>query len=109
MPLSEILNYLFGSTTILAIFIAWKTRKSEIKKIEALSSQEVSRSEQEKLKTADGAIELINKLRETMKEQYEEMKLEMVELKRENKQIKEELNLYKNQCSKCANNKIGRK
>lgn len=35
MQLTEILNYLFGSTTIVSIYIAFKSRKSEIKKAEA--------------------------------------------------------------------------
>lgn len=36
MPtITEILNYLLGSTTLASVYVAWKSRKSEIKKAEA--------------------------------------------------------------------------
>jgi len=35
MTLAEILNYIFGSTTLVSIYIAWQSRNSEIKKAEA--------------------------------------------------------------------------
>lgn len=108
MPLSEILNYLFGSTTIVAIFIAWKTRKSEMKKIEALSNQEVSKSDQEKIITADKALDLINKLTERMDLEMEKSNREISKLEAKLDNVEKELNLYKNQCSKCSNNKIGK-
>ena len=93
MPLSEILNYFFGSTTLVAIFIAWKTRKAEIKKMEALSNQEVSKSEQEKIITADKALELINKL--TLRMDQEMEKSNSVISKLEAKLDKVERELFK--------------
>lgn len=115
MPLSEILNYLFGSTTLVAIFIAWKTRKAEIKKMEALSNQEVSKSDQEKISTAEKTIDLVDKLRERMDSEFERMTKQILTVQEENKRIsdenkkiKGELDLYKKQCSQCSNNKIGK-
>ena len=108
MPLSEILNYLFGSTTLVAIFIAWKTRKAEIKKMEALSNQEVSKSEQEKIITADKALELINKLTLRMDQEMEKSNSVISKLEAKLDKVERELFLYKNQCSKCSNNKIGK-
>lgn len=40
MPIENItllLNYILGSTTLVSIYIAWKSRKSEVKKAEAIA------------------------------------------------------------------------
>jgi hypothetical protein len=47
----------------------------------ALTSQEFSKSDQEKIATADKAIDLVNKLQATMDRQYEEMILEQQTMK----------------------------
>ena len=42
MPIEQItllLNYILGSTTIISIYIAWKSRKSEVKKAEAIAME----------------------------------------------------------------------
>lgn len=39
-PLEIILNYIFGSTTLVSIYIAWKSRNHELKKSEAQAKQE---------------------------------------------------------------------
>ncbi|MVO09743.1 hypothetical protein GOQ30_11295 [Flavobacterium sp. TP390] len=115
MDIHQILNYFFGSTTIFAIYIAWKSRKAEIKKIEALSNQEVSKSDQEKITTAEKTIDLVDKLRERMDSEFERMTKQIQTVQEENKRIsdenkkiKGELDLYKKQCSQCSNNKIGK-
>ena len=79
--------------------MTWVTRASEKKKIEALSNQEVSKSDQEKIATAEKALELVNKLTDTMHRKFEanDKELEMVRNK---------LNEYVSQCSLCPNNKI---
>ncbi|MBF03234.1 MAG: hypothetical protein CMP76_08055 [Flavobacterium sp.] len=109
MDIHQILNLFLGSTTIVSILIAWKSRKAEIKKIEALSNQEISKSDQEKIATAEKTIELLDKLRERMDKEFEIMSKKIATVEEENKKIKGELDLYKNQCSKCSNNKIGKK
>lgn len=34
-PIEILLNYFLGSTTLVSVYIAWKSRKSELKKTEA--------------------------------------------------------------------------
>lgn len=90
-----------ASSSIVTFFLSIAAFKYDLIKIKATTSSEVSKSEQEKMVTADKAIELVNKLQDTMKSQYEEMQEEIEKLRKE-------LHLYKSQCSNCTNNKIGR-
>ncbi len=43
MTLAEIFNYIFGSTTLVSIYVAWHSRKAQIKTAEAtaLTSMQV--------------------------------------------------------------------
>lgn len=41
ITLAELLNYFFGSTTVVSIFIAWKSRKSQLKQAEATALEGV--------------------------------------------------------------------
>jgi septal ring factor EnvC (AmiA/AmiB activator) len=90
-----IISTLFGGGSFFAFFI-------ERKKNNALTSQEVSKSDQDKISTAEKTIDLIDKLRSRMERQFEEMDKEIQNLKKE-------LNEYIKQCGPCANNKIARK
>lgn len=88
----SLISTIFGSGSLFLYFL-------ERKKNNALISQEVSKSDQEKISTADKTIDLLEKLRATMDRQFEEMDKEISSLKRK-------LNMYVEQCEKCANNKI---
>jgi hypothetical protein len=46
-PLEIILNYIFGSTTLVSIYIAWKSRNHELKKSEAQAKQEEVKSKKD--------------------------------------------------------------
>jgi TolA-binding protein len=88
-----------ASSSIVTFFLSIAAFKYDLIKIKATTSSEVSKSEQEKMVTADKAIDLVNKLQGTMDKQFEEMQSEITKLR-------SELNQYINQCSTCSNNKI---
>ncbi len=81
-------------TFVLSIFAF----KYDLIKIKASASSEVSKSDQEKITTADKTIDLVEKLRATMDKQFEEMQQEISDLK---KTVQE----YKTKCGNCINNK----
>lgn len=87
LTLSEILNYLFGSTTLISIFIAWKSRKSSIKQAEATALEGVDAIYQKMVSATD--------------KKFAEMDKEIADLKKI-------LTDYIKQCSNCENNKIGK-
>jgi len=86
MPLEIILNYIFGSTTLVSIYIAWRSRNSELKKSEASALEGIDSA-------YDKMVTQVNKQFDKMQKRIEEL---------ENK-----LDQYVKQCSECSNNKIG--
>ncbi len=75
MAIAEILNYVFGSTTLVSIYVAWASRKSEIKKAEtdALKSMQevydtfVKQTQEEIRKLQTKIDELEKKLEQSKK------------------------------------------
>ena len=88
ITLAEILNYFLGSTTLVSIYLAWKSRKSSIKQAEATALEGVDTIYQKMVVATD--------------KKFAEMDKEIAELK----QI---LTDYITQCSTCENNKIGKR
>lgn len=88
ITLAEILNYFLGSTTLVSIYLAWKSRKSSIKQAEATALEGVDAIYQKMVVATD--------------KKFAEMDKEIAELK----QI---LTDYITQCSACENNKIGKR
>lgn len=99
MPLSEILTYLFGSTTLVSIYIAWRSRNSELKKSEANALESIDNIYDKMSLRVDKEMEkyqkIIDKQDLNIKKQDEEIN-----------GIKKLLNQYVSQCSICPNNKI---
>lgn len=115
MTLEQILT-IFSSGTV-AFVLAVAAFRYDLLKIKANASSEVSRSDQDKITTAEKTIDLVEKLRATMDRQFEEMeqdrKLEKEkkdrqfgQFQKQIKELKDLLNQYVNQCSTCVNNKI---
>lgn len=87
LPISEILTYVFGSTTLVSVYVAWTTRKSQISIAKA--------------DAVDKVADVYLKLTTQTEKRFSEMDAEIQSVKRE-------LQLYKMQCGKCSNNKIGK-
>ena len=98
----SIISALFGGSSLVAYFL-------ERKKNLALTSQEVSKSDQEKIVTADKTIDLVNKLTERMDVELEKSNATISKLEAKLDKALDELYLYQSQCSQCSNNKIGKK
>lgn len=90
-----------SSSSIVTFVLAIFAFKYDFLKIKANTQSEVSKSEQDRISTAEKTIDLVEKLRLTMDRQFDEMQQEMTNLK-------EQLSKYINQCSTCTNNKIGK-
>lgn len=115
MTIQDILTILStGTVGFLSAIFAFKY---DLIKVKATASTEVSKSDQEKITTADKTIDLVEKLRVTMDRQFEEMEKDRViekqkkdaqfnNFQKEIKELKDLLSLYVNQCSTCTNNKI---
>ena len=88
LSISEILNYLFGSTTLISIYIAWSSRKSSIKQAEATALEGVDAIYQKMVVATDKKFE---------------------EMKRTIQELEQKLDGYITQCSTCENNKIGKR
>lgn len=97
MTIEQILT-IFSSGTV-AFVLAIAAFRYDLLKIKANASSEVSKSDQEKITTAEKTIDLIEKLRVTMDNQFDDMQKEIQDLKKE-------LALWTDQCSICPNNKI---
>ena len=90
-----------ASSSIVTFLLSIVAFKHNLISIKANASTDLSKSEQEKLVTADKALDLVNKLQTTMDKQFEEMQGEITMLRKE-------LSEYIKQCSTCSNNKIGK-
>ena len=100
---SNILNIAItiASSSLVTFVLSIFAFKYDLKIKKANSSSEVSKSEQDRISTAEKTIDMVEKLRATMNTQFEEMQLEITNLRKE-------LSQYISQCSKCENNKIGK-
>jgi hypothetical protein len=85
LTIAELLNYFFGSTTLISIIIAWKSRKSSIKQAEATALEGVDAIYQKMIAATD--------------KKFAEMDKEIANLK-------QMLTDYITQCSTSENNKI---
>ena len=88
-----------SSSSIVTFVLSIFAFKYDFIKIKANTSSEVSKSEQDKITTAEKTIDLVEKLRATMDKQFDDMQKEITNLR-------SELEQYINQCSTCSNNKI---
>lgn len=96
MNLEQIITIV--STSAVTFLLSVLSIKYELIKVKASASTEVSKSDQEKISTAEKTIDLVEKLRTTMDKQFEEMQQEILDLKI----IVQE---YKRKCGNCINNK----
>ncbi len=94
-PIETLLNYVLGSTTLVSIYIAWRSRNSELKKNEA---------------TALEAIDSIyTKMSIVTDKKFEEMQRIIDENTIEIRNLKEQLQEYQRKCGACLNNKENEK
>ncbi|RZL47730.1 MAG: hypothetical protein EOP00_11090 [Pedobacter sp.] len=96
MNLEQIITIV--STSAVTFLLSVLSIKYELIKVKASASTEVSKSDQEKISTAEKTIDLVEKLRATMDKQFEEMQQEILDLKN----VVQE---YKRKCASCTNNK----
>lgn len=85
MTISEIFNYFLGSTTIVSIYIAWQSRKSEIKKAETTALQGIQ-------EVYDKFVIQTNAEFEKMKLIIEDQNKKIIELEKIIKSLKNEKN-----------------
>jgi predicted RNase H-like nuclease (RuvC/YqgF family) len=96
MEISQLLNYLLGSTTLASIYIAWKSRKSEIKKAEANALETIQLVYDKFAKDTDERIDRLTREISSLRKENEE-------LKNNQKEILKELSDYKKKCDRCKN------
>lgn len=94
MEISNLLNYLLGSTTLASIYIAWKSRKSEIKKAEANALETIQLVYDKFAKDTDERIDRLTKEITSLRE-------ENTLLRNTQEIIIKELNVYKKKCESC--------
>ena len=94
ITIAELLNYFLGSTTLVSIYIAWKSRKSAIKQAEASA-----------LDSIDGIYDKMSARVDKEIEKYEKI---IVKQDAKITEMGKLINQYVEQCSACINNKIGR-
>ncbi|HRB72443.1 hypothetical protein [Flavobacterium sp. UBA4197] len=90
MPIENIsilLNYFFGSTTVVSIYIAWKSRKASIRKANA-------EAQKEEITAISIMSELYDKVSASLKKDYERMQKRIDELEIK---VKE----YETRCKNC--------
>lgn len=97
MQTAEIINYFLGSTTLASIYIAWKSRKSEIKKAEANALETIQSVYDKFAKDTDERIDRLT-------QEITKLSKENNELKITQQQIYKELQEYKKKCGHCKNN-----
>lgn len=92
MTLPEILNYFFGSTTLVSIYIAWSTRKQQINIAKADAMDKVA--------------DVFAKMATLTEKRLDEMLLESEIMRKKHDILERKLDEYITQCRKCENNKI---
>lgn len=90
--ITELLNYILGSTTIVAGLVAWKSRKSAIKQNEATA-----------LESFDS---MYNKVTATLEKELNKMIVKIETQDRTILEMEKRLSDYITQCTECPNNKI---
>lgn len=106
ITLSLIFNYFFGSTTLIAIYIAWKSRKSSIKQAEATALETID-SIYDKMSTrVDKEMAKYQKIIDKQDEKIEKQSDEIGKNRNEIKETNKLLDQYVNQCKTCVNNKM---
>lgn len=94
-PIEILLNYFLGSTTLVSIYIAWRSRKSELKKTEASALEAID--------------SIYTKMSVVTDKKFEEMQRTINENTIEIRNLKEELQEYQKRCAGCLNNKNNEK
>ena len=95
ITLAEILNYFLGSTTLVSIYLAWKSRKSTLKQAEATALDSIDGIYDKMSIRVDKELEKYQKIIDKQDKKIEDL----------GKKLKE----YVEQCSACSNNKIDKK
>jgi hypothetical protein len=89
MPSIEILlNYLLGSTTLVSIYVAWKSRNSEIKKAEASALENMQSVYDKFTAQTEQRFEQMQKIIDTQSEEIRALKGALLS--------------SKNKCTECA-------
>ena len=94
-PIETLLNYFLGSTTLVSIYIAWKSRNSELKKTEASALEAID--------------SIYTKMSIVTDKKFEEMQRIIEQNTIEIKNLKEQLEEYQKRCAQCANNRNNEK
>jgi hypothetical protein len=94
-PIETLLNYVLGSTTLVSIYIAWKSRNSELKKNEASALEAID--------------SIYTKMSVVTDKKFEEMQRIIDTNTIEIRNLKEQLQEYKKRCAGCLNNKDNEK
>lgn len=89
-PIEILLNYFLGSTTLVSIYIAWRSRKSELKKTEASALEAID--------------SIYTKMSVVTDKKFEEMQRTINENTIEIRNLKEQLQEYQKRCAGCLNN-----
>lgn len=95
LPIETILNYFLGSTTLISIYIAWRSRNSELKKTEASALEAID--------------SIYTKMSIVTDKKFEEMQRVIDENTIEIRNLKEQLQEYQRRCDSCLNNKNNEK
>lgn len=95
LPIETILNYFLGSTTLISIYIAWRSRNSELKKTEASALEAID--------------SIYTKMSIVTDKKFEEMQRVIDENTIEIRNLKEQLQEYQKRCAGCLNNKENEK
>jgi hypothetical protein len=95
LPIETILNYFLGSTTLISIYIAWRSRNSELKKTEASALEAID--------------SIYTKMSIVTDKKFEEMQRIIDENTIEIINLKEQLQDYQKRCASCLNIKNNEK
>ena len=94
-PIETLLNYFLGSTTLVSVYIAWKSRNSELKKTEASALEAID--------------SIYTKMSIVTDKKFEEMQRIIEQNTIEIKNLKEQLEEYQKKCAQCSNNRNNEK
>lgn len=99
IPIETLLNYLFGSTTLISIFIAWRSRNSEIKKAEATA--------------LEGVDSIYQKMVIATDKKFDELQTTIIDLKKiidnqtgQINNLRSEVKKYSDKCKNCKINNL---
>lgn len=97
-PLEIILNYIFGSTTLVSIYIAWKSRNADVKKSEAQATQEEIKGKKD---LADLEREIYERVLNELNNHLLTRDKEINTLQEIVNDLKKQVEDYKTICDKC--------